>query len=70
MGKKTSDTKAEPTIWEIPDDVWPLIQTFLDEQYPPKPKGHRQVDLRRVLNGIIFRLHGLSVESSAASVRR
>ena len=24
--------------------------------YPAKPKGHRRVDLRRVLNGIIFRL--------------
>jgi putative transposase len=29
---------------------------MLDEPYPSKPKGHRRVDLRRVLNGIIFRL--------------
>ena len=28
----------------------------LDGRYPPKPKGHRRVDLRRVLNGILFRL--------------
>jgi putative transposase len=56
MGKNTSDTKAELTTWEIPDDVWPFIQTPLDEQYPLKPKGRRRVDLRRVLNGIIFRL--------------
>jgi transposase len=28
----------------------------LDAHYPAKPKGHRRVDLRRVLNGIIFRL--------------
>jgi len=56
MGKKRPEQREPPTIWEIPDDVWPLIQTILDEHYPAKPKGHRRVELRRVLNGIIFRL--------------
>jgi transposase len=56
MGKKRAESPELSTIWEIPDDVWPLIQTILDEHYPAKPKGHRRVDLRRVLNGIIFRL--------------
>jgi putative transposase len=55
MGKTRAQLQEQPTIWEIPDDVWPLIQTILDEHYPTKPKGHRRVDLRRVLNGIIFR---------------
>lgn len=50
------DTKMQPTIWEIPDDVWTLIEPILSECYPAKPKGHRRVDLRPVLNGIIFRL--------------
>lgn len=50
------DTKTQPTIWEIPDDVWTLIEPILSECYPAKPKGHRRVDLRPVLNGIIFRL--------------
>ena len=56
MGKKTAERQEQATIWEIPDEVWPLIQTMLDEEYPAKRKGHRRVDLRRVLNGIIFRL--------------
>jgi putative transposase len=56
MGKRQSHHTPAPTIWEIPDDVWPIIQTILDVHYPAKPKGHRRVDLRRVLNGIIFRL--------------
>jgi len=56
MRANKSDTTPAPTIWEIPDEVWPIIQRILNEQYPPKPKGHRRVDLRRVLNGIIFRL--------------
>jgi putative transposase len=47
---------TQPTIWEVPDDVWTLIESILNECYPAKRKGHRRVDLRRVLNGIIFRL--------------
>jgi putative transposase len=49
-------TTTQPTIWEVPDDVWTLIESLLTECYPATPKGHRRVDLRRVLNGIIFRL--------------
>jgi putative transposase len=56
MGKKKAEHQEQPTIWETPDGVWPLIQTILDEHYPAKRKGHRRADLRRVLNGIIFRL--------------
>jgi putative transposase len=56
MSQKRAELRAQPTIWEIPDDVWPFIQTILDEHDPAKPKGHRRVHLRRVLNGIIFRL--------------
>ena len=50
------DTTAQPTIWAVPDDVWTLIEPMLNAWYPAKPNGHRRVDLRRVLNGIIFRL--------------
>jgi putative transposase len=50
------DTATQPTIWEVPDDVWAMVEPILNKCYPAKPKGHRRVDLRRVLNGIIFRL--------------
>jgi putative transposase len=50
------DTYTQPTIWEVPDDVWMLIEQVLNALYPAKPKGHRRVDLRRGLNGVIFRL--------------
>jgi putative transposase len=50
------DTTVQPTIWEVPDDVWAMVEPILNQCYPAKPKGHRRVDLRRVLNGIIFRL--------------
>jgi hypothetical protein len=32
MGQQTSDNTPAPTIWEIPDDVWPMIHTILHEQ--------------------------------------
>ena len=50
------DTTTQPTLWEVPDDVWTMVEPILNDWYPAKPKGHRRVDLRRVLNGIIFRL--------------
>jgi transposase len=56
MGQNRAEPQEQPTIREIPDAIWPLTQTILDEHYPAKPKGHRRVALRRVLNGIIFRL--------------
>jgi transposase len=56
MDQQQSNNQAMPTSWEIPDDVWPMLQTMLDEHDPAKPKGHRRVDLRRVLNGLLFRL--------------
>jgi len=56
MAKGKTDNTEMPTIWELPDAVWPMMQRILDDYYPAKPKGHRRVDLRRVLNGIIFRL--------------
>jgi putative transposase len=55
MGKKRPEPREQPTIWAIPDDVWPLSQTILDAHYPAKPQGHRRVERRRVLNGSIFR---------------
>ena len=50
------DTTTQPTHWEVPDDVWTMVEPILNDCYPAKPKGHRRVELRRVLNGIIFRL--------------
>jgi transposase len=48
------DTTAQPTIWEVPDDVWTIIEAILHESYPAKPKGHCRVDLRQGLNGMIW----------------
>jgi putative transposase len=56
MGKTRAEHQEQPTIWALPDDVWPLIQTLLDEHYPATRQGPRRVDLRRVLHGSICRV--------------
>ena len=45
-----------PTIWEIPDDLWERIEPVILQLDPPKPKGRKRVDRRRMLEGIIFRM--------------
>ena len=44
------------TIWEVPDDLWPVIEARLTERYPPAATGRPRADLRRVLDGIIYRM--------------
>ena len=56
MAKRKTNNTELPPIWDIPDAVWPLMPTILDEHDPRRPKGHRRVDRRRVLHGMILRL--------------
>ena len=48
--------KPLETIWELPDELWERIEPILLGRYPPARTGRPRVDLRRVLNGIIYRL--------------
>lgn len=52
----TETQRAEPTIWEVPDGLWAIINGVLDENYPRKSWDFSRVDLRKVLNGVIFRM--------------
>lgn len=40
----------------MPDDVWEIGEELLEREYPRRSKGHRRVDLRPVLDGILYRL--------------
>ena len=55
---RAKNTAARPleTIWEVPDALWERFEPILVKHYPPAPTGRPRADLRRVLNGIIFRL--------------
>ena len=48
--------KKLPTIWEVDDSTWSLIEAILEEHYPKKPMDRRRVSMRPVLNGIIYRM--------------
>ena len=45
MGK----SETLPTIWEIPDDLWERIEPVILQLDPPKGKGRKRVDQRRML---------------------
>ena len=44
------------TIWEVPDELWGRFEPILLTHYPPAPTGRPRADLRRVLDGVIFRM--------------
>ncbi len=44
-----------PTIWNIPDTLWRVIEPILNYFYPPKPTGRPRVDFRLVLDTILYR---------------
>jgi putative transposase len=57
MGRKRRQVQAVDTIWEIPDPLWQeVLSPLLDELYPPARTGRPRVDLRRVLDGVIYQL--------------
>lgn len=43
-----------PTIWEVHDELWNIIQTVLDELDPPSWTGRDRIDPRAALNGILY----------------
>jgi putative transposase len=48
--------KSLPTIWELPDELWERIEPILLRRYPLAHTGRPRADLRRVLDGIIYRM--------------
>jgi len=48
--------KPLPTIWVLPDEVWARVEPILLRWYPLPKTGRPRTDLRRVLDGIIYRL--------------
>jgi putative transposase len=48
--------KPLPTIWRVPDDLWAELRPILERYDPPKRRGRKRIDPRRVLDAVIFRL--------------
>ena len=46
-----------PTIWRVSDELWAYVEPILKELDPPAPTGRpRTADMRRILEGIIYRM--------------
>lgn len=48
--------KPLPTIWNVPDPLWELIEKVLAVYDPPKKTGRKRADPRKALDGIIYRM--------------
>lgn len=53
MSKKDD---ALPTLWRIPDELWPLVERVLTTYDPPPTMGRPRMNQRQALNGIIYRM--------------
>jgi len=43
--------------WHMPDELWQQIHPLLLEDSPPKRTGRKRADWRRMINGIVYRVH-------------
>ncbi len=48
--------KPLPTIWNVPDPLWELIQKVLTVYDPPAKTGRKRSDERQAFDGIIYRM--------------
>jgi putative transposase len=56
MARRKSKTKPLPTIWEVNDELWTIIQPILEELDPPAKTGRPRTGQRDALNGIIYQM--------------
>ena len=56
MARKKRTVKRLPTIWQVDDELWNIIQDILSELDPPAATGHPRIDQRQALNGIIHQM--------------
>ena len=53
MVQTNEQVKPLPTIWQVNDELWNIIESILDELDPPAPTGRKRIEPRPALNGII-----------------
>ena len=59
------------TIWEIPDDVWPMIHTILEDQCPRQAQGaSADKSAAWAERHPLSPAHRLPMESATEAVRR
>jgi putative transposase len=56
MARQKRKVKPLPTIWEVSDELWNIIQPILDEWDPPSGTGRDRIDQRAALHGILYQM--------------
>jgi putative transposase len=54
MAKRQKKAEPLPTIWEVNDELWDIIQNIVAELDPPAATGRPRTGQREALNGIIY----------------
>jgi putative transposase len=57
MARRKRKVKGLPTIWEVSDELWTIIDPILNQLDPPRATpGRGRIDPRAALNGIIYQM--------------
>lgn len=56
MARRKRQVKPLPTIWEVSDELWKIIESILNKLDPPSWTGRKRIDQRAALNGIIYQM--------------
>ena len=56
MARSKRKIKPLPTIWEVSDELWQIIEKILDKLDPPAITGRPRTGQRAALNGIIYQM--------------
>jgi putative transposase len=56
MARQKRKVKPLPTIWEVSDELWNIMQPIPDERDPPRWTGRDRIDQRAALNGILYQM--------------
>jgi putative transposase len=56
MARQKRKVKPLPTIWEVSDELWKIIESILSKLDPPSWTGRERIDQRTALNGIIYQM--------------
>lgn len=56
MARHKKAVEPLPTIWEVNDELWEIIQSILDELDAPAETGRPRTGQRAALNGIIYQM--------------
>jgi transposase len=55
-GRRRKPTVALPTIWEVPDDLWVVVEAAIEELDPPRRGGRPRIDQRAACTAVVHRL--------------